>query len=229
MLSWILEEPCLGGVQAFMEFLLSQPLRKGRDNGLSLLSHRRGQWLVRSGGESLCWEGKFGDDNLWPGALAPPRKALEGALAEFLDMICPDQWRVVKIMGLHGGSDCSTQPVPNIPLCLCISCSAWNVFLYPPSWQTTLLSNLEGPAQILLSLSYYRDRAHHIHTTVFMHWDCHLSHAFLEATINQTFRKIHLPCKLAAGRAPNKNRGSRENEGVWEWTNGSVHGDSPPW
>lgn len=51
--------------ERLVEFLLSQPLKKGRNEVPSLLSEMQGHWLARLGGESLHGRGKFRDDSIW--------------------------------------------------------------------------------------------------------------------------------------------------------------------
>ena len=133
MLSWILgEKRRFWRVQeGFMEFLLSQPLGKGRDEVPSLLPAVQGHWVARLDGESLHWEGKFGDDNRWLGAPGPPGEVLKEALAgpSWHDSSRP----VDEGWGDHGPSwSLEAQLASCGPLCQeHISCSAWNALYIP--------------------------------------------------------------------------------------------------
>lgn len=147
-------------------------------------------------------------------------------------MIQPDQGRVVEITGLHGVRGFSLSHV---------ALSAQNV-LQPSSWQIPTYLPLNTLRYGSLGEASPSTEAEHVTHTLLSSslatvafYVINLISAlrtlptgvFLQAVINLAVRKTHLPCKPTVGRAPNKNRDSRGNEGVQEQANGSVHEEIP--
>lgn len=84
--------------ERLIEFLLSQSLKKGRNEVLSLLSG-----MARLDRKSLHGKGKLRDDSMWIREHWDPQgRHRKGLCQGHVGVICLDPWRVGKTMGLHG-------------------------------------------------------------------------------------------------------------------------------
>ena len=214
-----------------MEFLLLETWGKGRDEALSLLSVMQGHREARLDGESLHWEGKFGDDNTWLGTLGPLGEVLKEALA---GLSWHDSTRSAEGWGDHGPSwSLEVQLVPRSPLCL--ECPTilflantyltWNTLRYGFLGEAAPSTQAEHITDTLLSSCLATATFYVINLTSGL---CTLpTGVLLQAILNLIVRKTYPPCEPTVGRAPNKIRDSRGNEGVQEQANGSVHKESP--